>query len=349
VLFPNDVDEADNRTYNERQYAAFGQLDYDIRPDWHASLGARYAIAMENFNSTEAGFYQIGNIGNVYDTSSSGPYEQSSRFTDFIPKFTVSHDLTPDSSVYASAGKGFRLGGPTGPIVFGPTSVCNSDFEAIGQTTQPTKFGSDSLWTYELGTKNLVDNHRLTVNAAAFYTSWKDIQQEIYLPTCGYYFTANVGNARIYGGEIESAYKLTRELKLTLSASYENTSVTSTDNPLTVAQGAHLIDVPLDTYTLGAVYHTNLIGEYYSTSRLNWAWTGNSHGSYQTSNSNYSNPSYGVLNLSTGVSRSIYELDLFVKNALNNRKIIQSPEINTVFEGYTVNPLTVGLTASANF
>ena len=340
TLFPNDIDESDNRTYNERQYALFGQLDYDIRPDWHASVGARYAVATENFTSTEIGFFQIGNIN---------PYNQSSRFSAFNPKATLSHDLTAENSIYASAGKGFRLGGPTGPIVFGPTSVCASDFANIDQTTQPTKFGSDSLWTYELGSKNLIDDKHVTLNAAAFYTNWKNIQQQIYLPTCGYYFTANVGNARIYGGEVESAYKVTRNLKLTLSGSYEDATITQTDNPLTVAQGAHLIDVPRATYTLGAIYRTAVFGDYYVTSRANYAWTGNSHGSYQTSNSNYSNPPYGVLNLSVGLSRSAYEFSVFAKNALNNRTIIQQPEINTVFEGYTVSPLTVGLTASAQF
>jgi outer membrane receptor protein involved in Fe transport len=349
VLFPNDEDEADNRSYRERQYALFGQVDYDIRSNWHLSLGARYAIAMENFNSTEAGFYQIGNIGNVYQVGSTGPYFQSARFNAFNPKATLSYDINQDSSIYASAGKGFRLGGPTGPIVFGPTSVCNSDFEAIGQTTQPTKFGSDSLWTYELGSKNLLDDRHLTLNAAAFYTRWKNIQQQIYLPTCGYYFTDNVGTARIYGTEVESAYKVTRDLKLLATASYENSSVTETNNPLTVPEGAHLIDVPLDTYTLGAVYHRNFFDDWAGNSRIDFAWTGNSHGSYQVTNTNYSNPSYGVVNLSVGLSRSYYDFSVFCKNALDNKKIIQEPEINTVFEGYTVTPRVVGLMLSGEF
>ena len=32
---------------------------------------------------------------------------------------------------------------------------------------------------------------------------WRNIQQQIYLPTCGYYFTTNVGNAESYGAELE--------------------------------------------------------------------------------------------------------------------------------------------------
>ena len=31
-LFPNDIDESDNRSYSETQYSGFGQIDYDVRP-----------------------------------------------------------------------------------------------------------------------------------------------------------------------------------------------------------------------------------------------------------------------------------------------------------------------------
>ena len=97
---------------------------------------------------------------------------------------SLTYDVTPESNVYTSASKGFRLGGPTGPITFGPSSVCNGDFQNIGQTTQPTKFDSDNLWTYELGSKNRLDNNHVSLDGAVFYTTWKNIQQQIYLPTC---------------------------------------------------------------------------------------------------------------------------------------------------------------------
>jgi hypothetical protein len=43
------------------------------------------------------------------------------------------------------------------------------------------------------------------------------------------------------------------------------------------------------------------------------------------------------------------EFSVYAKNALNNQTIIQRPEVNTVFEGYTVRPLTVGVTAKLKF
>jgi iron complex outermembrane recepter protein len=340
LLFPDDIDESDDRTYREKQTAVFGQVDYDPRQDWHLGLGGRFVKAKEDFVSTEIGFYQIGNIS---------PYDQSASFTSFTPKVSVSHDIDAADQIYASAGEGFRLGGPTGPIVFGPGTVCAGDFAAIGQTTQPTTFKSDSLWTYEIGSKNLLADSTISLNSAAFYTNWKNIQQQIYLPTCGYYFTSNVGNAGIYGGEVEATAKVTRAWNLSLALSAENATITSSSNTSTVPVGAHLIDVPGLTLTAGTSYTSWFEDGAKMVWRGNYAWTGHSYGSYQVGNPDYRNPGYGVLNLSATYTQKTYEVTLYAKNALNNQTIIQSPEINTVTEGYTVHPRVVGLTSTVRF
>lgn len=346
ILFPNDIDEFDDRTYESTQYAGFGQVDYDPTPTWHLGVGGRYSYSREHFDSVEIGFYQIGNIS---------PYHQEATASSFTPKFTLSHDFSPEQTVYASASKGFRLGGPTGPIVFGAGTVCALDFAAINQTTQPTQFASDSLWTYELGAKGAYLGGRLSVNAAAFYTDWHNIQQQIYLPICGYYFTENAGDARIYGGEVEASFKLTANLRLDASGSANSAKITRSINPVDIPVGAHLIDVPVDSFTVGAVYDQPLSGDWSASARIDYAYTGHSYGSYQTINPvgqpnlNYFNPSYGVLNASVSLTRGTYVLSLFAKNLLDDQTLIQTPEVNTVYQGFTVHPREVGMSLAAHF
>jgi iron complex outermembrane recepter protein len=340
TLFPNDIDESDNRTYKETQYSTFGQLDLTPLPTWHVGIGGRVEHAAEHFDSVEIGFYQIGNIS---------PYHQQGQATNFTPKVTVSKDVTPDETVYASVGQGFRLGGPTGPITFGPNTVCAGDFAAINQTTQPTKFGADSLWTYELGSKGRFFGNALSVNAAGFYTNWKNIQQQIYLPTCGYYFTENVGDAQIYGGEVEATLRLTSDLRLNVNASSETATIFHSINPIDVPVGSLLVDVPVAAVTAGAVYTREITDRLNLVARAEYAWTGHSHGSYQSYNSNYYNPSYGVMNASVALRRGAYEFTLYARNLLDDKTIIQSPEINTVVQGYTVRPRTIGVTVKAGF
>ena len=344
-LFPNDVDESDDRTYRQQQFAVFGQASMAFAKGWKLDLGARWSAAHEDYISVETGFYQIGNLG--YQTAGqppAAPYLQNGTGHAFLPKATLTHDLSGSTSVYASVAKGFRLGGPTGPITFGPTSVCAGDFAAINQTTQPTHYGADSLWTYEVGTKNEFAAHKLRFNASGFLTNWNNIQQQIYLPTCGYYFTSNIGNARIWRAEADLSFKLTPSLSISATASANNAKVVQSNNPIDVAVGQHLIDVPGITATAGANYLHGLTPTTALVALVNYAYTGHSYGSYLLTDTNYYNPAYGVVNASLGLKFGPHQITLYVKNLLDDRTIIQRPEINTVTEGYTVHPRTVGMT-----
>jgi outer membrane receptor protein involved in Fe transport len=348
LLFPNDIDEFDNRFYNERQYAAFGQLDYDFSASLHGSFGMRYGYTSESYYSTEIGFYQIPNIS---------PFYQSEVFHAFTPKVTLSYDVSALSNVYASAAKGYRGGGPTGPIPYGGTGggVCGPNLNEYGLSYGPNQFDPDSLWTYELGTKNRWFDNHLSIDAAVYTTRWTAIQQALYLPTCGYYFTANVGDARIYGGEIELNYRPVTALTLGLSGDAQHAYISDAYNPAEAAVGSALIDVPAYTLDAKAVYTVPLAGGSSILGRVDFAYQGYSYGSYQpidfitgTANPNYLNPGYGVLNASLEFSGRLLDVSIYAKNLANDRKLIQQPEVNTVFEAYTVHPRVVGITAKLN-
>jgi outer membrane receptor protein involved in Fe transport len=344
-LFPGDIDESDTRTYHQQQFAVFGQASIAFAKGWKLDLGGRFSAAHEDYISVETGFFQIGNLG--YQTAGqppAPPYLQNGTGKAFLPKITLSHELGANSSVYATAAKGFRTGGPTGPITFGPTSICNNDFQAINQTTQPTVFQSDSLWTYEAGTKNEFLGRRVRFNASGYLTNWKNIQQQIYLPTCGYYFTANIGNARIWGAEADVSFKLTPSLSLSATASANDAKVIQSNNPIDVPVGRHLIDVPDFTASAGANYLHRVGPSQAVIALVNYAYTGHSYGSYLSSDSNFYNPAYGVVNASVGYRFGANQITLYARNLLNNTTIIQRPQINTVTEGYTVHPRTFGVT-----
>ena len=339
VLFPDDNNGSAFEHYRERQAAVFGQADYPILPRLHASAGLRYVSAHVGFDFSSYGFYEFGEPS---------PYHYARNFSGVTPKYGLSYELSDGSNLYASASKGLRLGGPTRPVPFGPNTVCAGDFASIGVTSQPVKFDSDHLWSYELGTKNRFLDNRLSVDAAVYYIDWKDIQQNIYLPTCGFYFTANVGRAQSYGSELEIHYRPIDGLTVGVTTGANHATITSSSNPQTVQVGEHVLNTPAFTGTASAEYRWRLFSDEFAFARAEYDWTGNSYGSYVQSNSNYYNPGYGVLNGTLGVTAGRWELALYGKNLANDRTIIQRPEINTVIEGYTVRPLTVGLRATVH-
>lgn len=57
----------------------------------------------------------------------------------------------------------------------------------------------------------------------------------------------------------------------------------------------------------------------------------------------------GIAGLNAGADFHDWEFTVFVKNAFNDQKIIQRPNLQTVNRGYTVTPRTIGLSAEFHF
>jgi iron complex outermembrane receptor protein len=325
------------------QYSGFGQIDFDITPRIHASLGDRYVYAHETFNELGGGFFDLGGAGTL-----GTPYYQSADFSTSTPKASVVYDLLPTSTLYASAGKGFRLGGATTPNT---NAACLPGVQQLGLASAPASYGPDQLWSYEVGVKSLVFDKTLSVNADAYDIEWSKIQQTIVIPVCGGSFNANVGDAQAYGMEIEIVYKppIVPGLTLGLNVGAEHAVITSTTNAQTAAVGQDILFVPKQSATFSADYAWPISATMNGFVRGGYDWVGPSKGSFQVDNPNYNNPGYGVADLSIGVDMGGLELQGFVKNLTNDHTILQRPLVNTVVYGFTVRPLTVGLTVKQTF
>ncbi len=341
-LYANDLLYFTSSRTDERQYAAFGQVDYDFTSALHGAAGIRYVYSRESYTRVGGGFYDLGN---------QSPYTQVTRYYPVTPKFSLTYDLSDSSSVYATASKGFRLGGPTGPTPTGPNNACSQDYANNGITNPPVAYNPDKLWSYEVGEKSRILGNTLSVNTALYYIDWQGIQQTINLPICGFNFTNNVGNAQIYGAESEIVYKppFLKGLTLGISGGGERAEIVSTTNPNTVQVGEKVLNTPDYTVTLTADYNWSVSDNIVAFIRTDYDVIGQSHGSFKTTDPNFNDPAYGVVNLSAGVDLGSWQVSLFAKNLFDDQTIIQRPQINTVIEGYTVRPLTVGLTVSTQF
>jgi outer membrane receptor protein involved in Fe transport len=325
------------------QYAAFGQITYDILDDLHLSGGLRYSFSHDiNRDSNDLNsFYDIGLPGQVKDTI---------RAYSATPRFSLSYDIDSLTSIYTTEAKGFRLGGPAGSLPTGPNNPCQPSYEALGLTGAPGAYSSDSLWSYEAGVKSTLADRSLSVNGAGYYIEWSRLQQGVDLPSCGYGFTANAGDAEIYGGEIELLYatQFVQGLKLGLTASYNHAEITKTTAPFAQV-GETVEDVPEWTATISADYDTPLVNDWSGFAHVDYDFTGHSHGAFQTYLPNFENRAYGVANAQVGVDTDTLKIYLFVKNLLNDHTIYQQPEVASVTEGYTVRPFTIGVSVKRDF
>src|SRR5215470_5286344 len=184
-------------TSKDTQIAGFAQIDYRITPPVTLTLGGRLSHNVAKF--TQA---QSGPVASQEFPYASG--EQSE--TPFIPKVGVAYQATRSNLLYLSAAKGYRVGGANQPIPLAPTPG-GCDLPA-----QPPPFNSDSVWSFELGSKNRLFDGRARLDGSVFYVDWRKIQQQIFLNSCAAGFIANTGSAVSKGFDLASEIALTEQV-----------------------------------------------------------------------------------------------------------------------------------------
>jgi len=346
--FANDLIYYGHIYPKQQQIAPFGEMGFQITPALKAAIGVRYVSARSTELVDSGGFYSYG-LPAAYDVNQ--------KFSATTPKFSLEYALNESSNLYTTIAKGFRLGGPTGPVpAYEPNGpppatpgTCDTDYRTFGLTGAPNEYQSDSLWSYELGDKGRYLNNRLSINAAVYAINWTNIQQTINLPTCGFYFTTNVGDAKIYGSEFELQALVIPTLTLSLNAgsTHAYISSVSAEGAGIVSPGEWVLNVPLYTVTPSIDYDAPINDRMTVFARTDFPYTGRSRGYFDSSGlPHVFQPGYGIVNMSVGFTLEKLSVGLYAKNLLNWKNIIQYPSVNSVQEGYTVRPMTVGITAT---
>jgi len=341
VSFENDLIFLGHTWLTERQLAPFGEFGLEVTSHLKATVGLRYVAAKSDYNVVSGGFYGFG-----LPTD----YTDSEHFSATTPKASLDYAITDNSNVYATVAKGFRLGGPTGPDPANiPGGTCDADYQTLNIANPPTQYQSDSLWSYEIGSKGRYVDNRLSVNAAAYAIKWTNIQQTVNLPTCGFGFTTNVGDAQIYGSELELRALVLPSLTLGLNGGTTHTYISSVSGlgAGIVNVGEAILNVPKYSVTPSIDFDAPVGDSMSAFVRADYPYTGRARAYFDSSGLNQLfSPGYGIVNLNVGLTRDKLSVGLYAKNLFNWKNIIQYPSVNSVPEGYTVRPATVGVTVS---
>jgi iron complex outermembrane receptor protein len=211
-----------NRTV-DRQLAVFGEVSLKLTDTLKATLGVR--VAKMDVTGTTL------NTGGALALDPGVESRSSQSEKPVTPKAVLSWQPTRDNLFYASASKGYRVGGVNGEV----SAICAGDLAAIGIPASadgvhhvPPQYSSDSLWSYELGAKNTLLERRLQVNTSLFLIDWTKIQQNVYLPDCGQQYVANLGQVRSVGGDLDIQYRPIDSLSLGLAVAYVDAKFTRT-------------------------------------------------------------------------------------------------------------------------
>lgn len=193
--YPYNLDYALNSRQKRYSYAAFAQAKYKLADRISATLGLRFSH--DDFKSSNSTLFDIF-----------GPTVYAKTKEDALTgKAEVDFELTSRNMVYASVSRGYKPGGVSN----------NSTPLLVPLTYQP-----EYVWSYEFGTKNRFAGDRITLNGAAFFYDYKDLQYQMEDPIAYQGGVSNVPKTRIWGAEAEATVEATDNLKFDGNVTYLN-------------------------------------------------------------------------------------------------------------------------------
>lgn len=192
--------------YRTTSYAPFASLQFDITDQLHLSLAGRYdtekrsikEVAPDEINPVTGANYNncIAQAGLPLDQC-----KLSRTFKQFEPKASLSFDVAPTASVYATYGKGFKSGG------FNPIGSRQALIDAAGGNAAniyvQDGYNKEVSESYEIGAKARFFNRRLSVNLAAFKTDISGAQQFQFQPSAGLQTTISIDKVKLKGFDFD--------------------------------------------------------------------------------------------------------------------------------------------------
>ena len=351
----------------DRDYAAFGEVSWDITPKLTITGGGRlykFRNSLEGFFGFSSGYSSKTGVAACFGPpqvagSPCTNLDKTTSATDFIHRLNVTWKPNEDILLYGTWSRGFRPGG-------------------VNRRGTLPPYAPDFIDNYELGFKTSWADNRLRFNGAIYQLNWSDIQLS-FLGANGLSEIRSAGNARIRGAEFDLFYRPLRGLTFSLGGSYNDAKITedfclianedfdctTPGNALLAPEGTRL---PISArfkanalaryeFKLGALdahVQANLIHEGSRTGDLRLAEraiVGDLH-AYQT------------LDLSTGLTNGRWSAELFVKNLFDvngatgntiqcTESVCGDPEgltaIGPKIYTYVIRPRMIGLRVGTKF
>jgi|TARA_R110000868_G_scaffold353707_8_gene614919 iron complex outermembrane receptor protein len=190
---PYNLDYALNSRQKRYTYAGFAQAKYSLSDRLSATVGLRYTH--DDFKSSNTTMFHLF-----------GPTVHARTSEDALSgKAEIDFDLTPRNMIYASISRGYKPGG-----------VSNNSTPLL----VPLTYDSEHVWSYEIGSKNRFADNRVTLNAAAFFYDYRNLQYQMEDPVPYQGGVANVPKTRIWGAEAEAVVEVTDNLRLDGNITY---------------------------------------------------------------------------------------------------------------------------------
>lgn len=201
-------------------YALFASSNYDLTDALTLNVGLRYTLEEKTMD-----FFQDNTSSTLHPQVFSTPEIDDEAWSGNLSLTYALDNMT----LYGSASRGFKSGG------FNPDIIPSSD---------EIQFGSEKVWSYEVGVKSDMADGRVRMNAALFFTDYEDLQvQRLAVTPVGPGFAiTNADKAEIWGVEAEIQVRPIEGLDLSAGIGYIEPEYKKFPNCASGAGGMNPVD-----------------------------------------------------------------------------------------------------------
>ncbi len=357
----------------DRDYAAFGEVAWDITPQLTLTGGGR----VYKYKNSLVGFfgYSAGFSSRTGEAACFGPavvpgspctnVDKTTEDTDWLPRVNLTYKVTDDALVYATFSRGFRPGG-------------------VNRRGGLPPYLPDQLDNFELGFKTSWADNSVRFNGAVYQLNWTDIQFSA-LGENGLTTVTNAGDGRIRGFEFDLTWVPVPGLTLQGSGSYNDAKLTTDfcafpnpdrdctipgpgdrENSVLAPEGTRLPDTAKFKGNAIARYDFDLNETMRAHVQGAVVYEGARNGDLRVATRGIVGdfPAYTTVDLSVGVQTDVWSAALFATNLFDSNgrtsRSVQCGEdvcgdpdnVTTrggIFYNYTIRPRTIGLKLGRKF
>jgi iron complex outermembrane receptor protein len=315
-------------------YAAFAQLRWNFTPEFYVEAGARYSY--ERGVIDEVSMFDLSRVFNINNPVIGTAGHQSESWDSLDPKVTFGYKPSDNVLAYATVGRGFKSGGFN-----------------LGGLQAP--FEPEKITDFEAGLKLTSSDRRLTLNTAAFYYRYSNMQ--VFAIRDILIVLENAAKAEIKGVEAELRWLPTDNLNIGVNAEYLDATYKTytSDEPARLYLGAQdlsgnkLPQAPPYRLRLDATYTWFLPGGDLSI-RGDATWTGRVYFTQFQRRDTAAAPAAEFNAFVTYDADNDWTFQAFARNLTNRRKVMFANVTSSLFgfgvEGSIAPPRTFGVSAT---
>ncbi|OYU15016.1 MAG: TonB-dependent receptor [Alphaproteobacteria bacterium PA4] len=356
----------------DRDYAAFGEVSYDVTDKLTLTGGARvyrYDNSLIGFFGYSAGYSSRTGVSQCFAPAvvSGTPctnLDRETKKTDWLAKANATYKIDDDKLVYFTFSQGFRPGG-------------------INRRGGLAPYQPDKLDNFELGFKTSWADNMVRFNGAIYQENWNNIQFSA-LGENGLTVVTNAGDARIRGVEFDLTLAPTPGLTLSAGGSYNDAKLVTNfcafanaarncatpgpggqANSILAPEGTRLPDTARFKGNALARYEFD-IGSLTAHMQGAVVYEGDRVGDLRTATRQIVGdfPAYTTVDLTFGVKKDswtaeLYATNLFDSNGITSRSVQCGETVcgdpsgvtasGGIFYQYVIRPRTIGLKVGTRF